>query len=99
MTALELRQGQAEKPCSKCGRLLPVERFNWTTGPAGQRYRRADCSQCHSLATGIRQRKNLKAHRERNRRYRQRNPERVHTLERLSKLRCKLRALGVGRRP
>lgn len=35
----------SDKACSKCGRLLPLERYHWTSG-RGKRYRRADCPDC-----------------------------------------------------
>lgn len=34
------------KVCSKCGRELPLDMFNWRNKAAGTR--RADCKECHS---------------------------------------------------
>lgn len=34
------------KICSKCGRELPIDQFNWRNKAKGTR--RADCKECHS---------------------------------------------------
>ena len=34
------------KICTKCGRELPLDQFNWRDKAKGTR--RADCKQCHS---------------------------------------------------
>lgn len=85
-----------DKVCSKCGRLLPVEQFHWTKNLDGLRYRRGDCIQCCALASLIRRsKKGTRYYNTYKREYRRANIDKVRVTEKRSRLRCRLRKLGL----